>query len=50
MSLVVIGTAIATAAPWLGEWAIVGLAGKLTEVAIMRFKPDEWEPQHNLFL
>ncbi len=36
-----IGTAIANAAPWLGEWAIVGLAGKLTEGAIKRFKPDE---------
>ncbi len=41
MSLIVIGTAIATAAPWLGEWAIVGIAGKLTEGAIKRFKPDE---------
>jgi predicted NACHT family NTPase len=39
MSLIgIVGTAIA---PWLGEWAIVGIAGKLTEVAVKRFKPDE---------
>jgi hypothetical protein len=42
MSLVVLGTTIVTTiAPWLGEWAIVGLAGKLGEVAVKRFKPDE---------
>jgi HEAT repeat protein len=41
MSLVVLGTAISTIAPWLGEWAIVGLAGKLGEVAVKQFKPDE---------
>jgi hypothetical protein len=41
MSLVVLGTAISTIAPWLGEWAIVGLAGKFTEGAVRRFKPDE---------
>lgn len=37
----IVGTAIATATPWLGEWAIVGLAGKLTEGAIRHFKPDQ---------
>jgi hypothetical protein len=37
----IVGTALATAAPWLGEWAIVGVAGKLVEVAVKRFKPDE---------
>jgi hypothetical protein len=36
-----IGTEIATAASWLGEWAIVGVAGKLVEGAVKRFKPDE---------
>jgi hypothetical protein len=42
MSLVVLGTTIVTTiAPWLGEWAIVGIAGKLTEGAVKRFKPDE---------
>jgi hypothetical protein len=41
MSLVVLGTAISTIAPWLGEWAIVGIAGKLGEGAVKRFKPDE---------
>ena len=32
---------VGTIAPWLGEWAIVGIAGKLTEGAIKHFKPDE---------
>jgi HEAT repeat protein len=42
MSLIGIGTAIGTQiAPWLGEWAIVGVAGKLAEGAVKRFKPDE---------
>jgi predicted NACHT family NTPase len=42
MSFVVLGTTIVTTiAPWLGEWAIVGLAGKLGEGAVKRFKPDE---------
>jgi HEAT repeat protein len=42
MSLIgIVGTAIATAAPWLGEWAIVGIAGKLAEGSVKRFKPDE---------
>lgn len=36
-----IGTALANAAPWLGEWVTVGIAGKLVEGAIRRFKPDE---------
>lgn len=43
MSLIGIGTAIATATPWLGEWVMVGIAGKLVESAIRRFKPDELE-------
>jgi hypothetical protein len=39
MSFIVgIGAAIA---PWLGEWVIVSVAGKLVEGAIERFKPDE---------
>ncbi len=39
MSLIgIIGTAIA---PWLGEWAIVGIAEKLLEGAIGHFKTDE---------
>ena len=37
----IVGTAISTAAPWVGEWAIVGVAGKLVESAVKRFKPDE---------
>jgi hypothetical protein len=41
MSLAVLGTIVTTIAPWLGEWAIVGLAGKLGEGAVKRFKPDE---------
>jgi HEAT repeat protein len=39
MSLIgIVGTAIA---PWLGEWAIVGVAGKLVEGAVKHFKPDD---------
>jgi HEAT repeat protein len=41
MSLAVLGTIATTIAPWLGEWAIVGLAGKLGEGAVKHFKPDE---------
>ncbi len=41
MSFAVIGTIATTIAPWLGEWAIVGLAGKLGEGAVRHFKPDE---------
>ena len=41
MSLAVLGTIVTTIAPWLGEWAIVGLAGKLGEGAVKHFKPDE---------